>query len=83
MGFEHPFDVIAGMILLAQSHNEGASGVGFGLSFGAGLALAEAIKGLAAELAAPNAKGAWAVAEAPGDLVGGEVFGAIRDYANV
>jgi hypothetical protein len=36
--------------------------------------LAEEIKGLAAELAAQNSKGAWAVAEAAGDLARGEVF---------
>jgi hypothetical protein len=62
------------MILFAQRDDEGASGVSFGLSFWAGFALAEELKGLATELAAQNAKGAGAVAEAVGDLVGGEVF---------
>src|SRR5207244_9418710 len=74
LGLERPFDVIDGKILFAQGNNEGASGVGFGLSLGTGLALAEEIKGLAAELAAQNSKGAWAVAEAAGDLARGEVF---------
>jgi hypothetical protein len=62
------------MILFAQSNNEGPSSVGLGLSFGSGLALAKEIKGLAAELAAQNAEGAWGVAEAPGGLMGGEAL---------
>lgn len=62
------------MVLFAEGNNEGAGGVGFGLSFWTGLALAEEIEGLAAELAAQDSKGARAVAEPAGDLVRGEVF---------
>jgi hypothetical protein len=62
------------MILFAQGNNEGPSGVGLGLSFGSGLALAEEIKGLAAELAAQDAEGPWGVAEAPSGFLGGEVL---------
>jgi hypothetical protein len=62
------------MVLFAQGNNQGSDGVGFGLSFWAGLALAEEIKGLAAELAAQDSKGARAVAEPAGDLARGEVF---------
>ena len=51
-----------------------ARSVGFGLRFGARLALAEEVKGPVAELAAQDAEGPRAVAEAAGDLVGGDLF---------
>jgi len=73
-GFKRALDVIDGMILFAQSDNEGARGVGFGLGFRAGLALAEEIKRLAAELTAQDAESAGAVAETPGDLLRGQIF---------
>jgi len=62
------------MILFAQGNDERASGVGFGLVFWAGLALAEEIKGLATELATEYAKGTRAVAEATSDLLRGELL---------
>jgi hypothetical protein len=62
------------MILFAQGNDERPGGVGPGLSFGARLALAEEIKGLTAKLATEHPKGAGAVAEAPCNLLRGQVF---------
>lgn len=68
------FDIVDRMILFAQRDNQGAGGLGFRLSSGAGLALTEELEMLAAELAAQDAKGAGGVTETAGDLVRGELF---------
>jgi len=69
LGFEDAFDVIDRMILFAQGDNQRASRVGLGLVLRAGLALAEEIKMLAAELATEDPEGAWAITEAMGHFV--------------
>ena len=77
MGFEGAFDVIDRMILFAQGDNQRASRVGFGLTLGTGLALAEEIKVLASELAAQDAESSWGIAEPTGHLLGREPLGKI------
>ena len=62
------------MVLFAQGDNQRPSRVGFGLVFGAGFALPEEVKEPMAEVAAQDAEGPWGIAEAVGDLVGGELF---------
>ncbi len=58
------------MILFAQGDNQRASRVGLGLALWTGLAHAEEIEVLAAELAAQDAEGPWGIAESTGHLLG-------------
>ena len=74
VGFEGAFDVIDRMVLLAQGNDQRLGGVGLGLRFRARLAWAKEVERLAAELAAQDAEGPGGVAEAAGDLPGGELF---------
>ena len=74
MAFEEAFDVIDRMVLFAQCDNQRARRVGLGLALGAGLALAEEIKVLTAELATENPESSWGIGETAGDLLGREAF---------
>jgi len=68
---ERALDVIDGEILFAHSQNEAADGTLLRLGAGAGFEVLEKGGFSAAEVVTENAKGAWGVAEALGNLLGG------------
>jgi hypothetical protein len=74
LGFQGTFDVIDGEVLLAHSQDQLADGVFLGLGMRAVLEFTEEVGLGAAEVMTEDAKGAWSVAKAPGDVSRGDVF---------
>jgi hypothetical protein len=71
---EGALNVVDGEILFAHSQNEVAGGALLGLGARAGLEVLEKGGFSTAEMVTENAEGAWGVAEALGDLLGGGAF---------
>ena len=68
LGFENAFDVIDGEVLFAHAEDQLAGRVFLGLGMRAVLQLTEEVGLGAAEMMTQNAKRAWGVAKAQGDV---------------
>ena len=74
LGLEGAFDVVDGEVLLAHPQNQLADGVFLGLGMGAMLEFPEEVGLGATEMMAQDAKRAWSVAKAAGDVSRGKTF---------
>ena len=74
LGLEGAFDVVDGEVLLAHPQDQFADGVFLGLGMRAVLEFTEEVGLGAAEMMTQDAKGAWGVAKAAGDVSRGKTF---------
>jgi hypothetical protein len=74
LGLQSAFDVVDGEVLLAHPQDQFADGVFLGLGMGAVLEFPEEVGLRAAEMMTQDAKRAWGVAKAAGDVSRGKTF---------
>jgi hypothetical protein len=77
LGCQGVFDVIDGEVLLAHPQDQFADGVFLGLGMRTVLEFTEVVGLGAAEVMTQDAKRAWGVAKAPGDVNRGNAFNEI------